>query len=174
MRRVIDIEHNSHALLRLVGSALICCLLAQPAAAEESDAASSERGLSPNYVWLSASAALVTASVGGLFALRVSSIYEQARALPGVSPERLPLKRDAERAEFTADCLFASAAALGITSVLLALATDWSRLQTPTDKSRIQTPTDQKDRASRTRLELQLMPVAWRDGATLILRGVLP
>jgi hypothetical protein len=204
MRRVIDIEHNSRALLRLVGSSLICCLLAQPAAAEESDAASGERGLSPNYVWLSASAALMTASLGGLFALRVTSTYDQAQALPAVSPEQLRLKRDAERAEFAADCLFASAAALGITSVLLALATDWSRLQPATDQPRLQPATDQPrlqpatdqprlqpatdqprlqpatdqhastEPTRRAGLDLRLVPVVGRHAATLVLRGVLP
>jgi hypothetical protein len=195
MRRVIDIEHNSRALLRLLGSGLICCLLAQPAAAEDSDAASGERGLSPNYVWLSASAALMTASLGGLFALRVTSTYDQAQALPAVSPEQLHLKRDTERAEFAADCLFASAAALGITSVLLALATDWSRLQPATDQRRLQPATDQRrlqpgtdqrrlqpatdqhastEPGRRAGLDLRLMPVVGRHAATLVLRGVLP
>jgi hypothetical protein len=173
MRRVLDIEHRSRALLRLFGSCLICCLLAQPAAAEGSDARSGEPGLSPTYLWLTASAALVTASVGGVFALRASSTYDQAQALPGVSPERLPLKRDIERAEFAADCLFVSAAALGVTSVLLALATDFRGLQAANDQTRLQTQSSTA-RASRPALDLQLMPVASRYGATLILRGVLP
>jgi hypothetical protein len=128
----------------------------QPLAARKPAAQS---GLSRNYVWFTASASLLSVSLAGLFALRVHSLYDQAIALPGVSPERLVLRRQTERAEVTADCLFASAAAFALSSVILVLFTDWDR---------------PSERPTRAHAALQLVPIAERGGARLVLRGVLP
>ena len=76
-------------------------------------------------MWFTASATLLSASIGGLFALRVHTLYDQAIALPGVSPERLVIRQQTEHAEFAADCLFATAAVFAATTVFLAFMTDW-------------------------------------------------
>jgi len=149
--------------LALLCSVSLDCLLPPLAAAQEKSGPS-ESGLSPTYLWLSASGALLAASLGGVYAFRVGAIYDQARALPPVSPMLQSLHRDAEHAELTADSLFAGALVLGVTSVLLAFVTQWRRDPPPTSiewSSRGQTP-------------FQLLPAASRDGAGLVVRGALP
>jgi hypothetical protein len=145
----------------------LACWLTQPAAAEPAPAPPaaqqpagpqpSQTGLPPDYVWAGASATLLTASLGGLFALRVHTLYDEALRLPGVSPERLVLKEQMQQAELTADCLFAAAVLLATTTVILALFTEWGH------------PARQPERAA-----LRLLPVASHSGARLVLQGVLP
>jgi hypothetical protein len=144
----------------------LACSVAQPAAAEPAptqpaelnpaSAPASQTALPRDYVWATASATLLTASLGGLFALRVHTLYDEAMTLPAVSPERLVLKDEIQQAEVTADCLFAAAAVLATTTVILALFTDWG-------------PARQPERAG-----LRLVPLASRAGARLVLQGVLP
>jgi hypothetical protein len=119
--------------------------------------------VSRNYVWLSASATLLTASLGGLFALRARSLYDRAQALPAVSAERLDLKRQTERAEVTADSLFAGTVVLAVGSLLLALWADWEPALRPPDHA-----------SEQIRLRVRLLPAASPYGASLVLRGSLP
>jgi hypothetical protein len=150
---------------RLLAATLaVSCLIMQPAAAQDRPAKASSAGLSPSYVWFSASVTLLTASLGGVFALRVAAIYEQSQALPAVSPTLPTLRRDAERAEVMADGLFAGAALLGVASVLLAFATDWNYVAPP----------NTVEWARQGKTGFQLAPTASHDGAGLLLRGALP
>jgi hypothetical protein len=149
---------------QLAAALALGCMTLQPVAAQDALAKPRSSGLSPSYVWFSASAALIAASLGGVFALRVGAIYEQAQALPPVSPTLRSLRRDAERAELSADGLFAGAAVLGVASVLLALTTDWSHAAPP----------QTIEWARRSPSHWQLAPTASRDGAGVLLRGALP
>jgi hypothetical protein len=116
----------------------------------------STHGLSPNYVWLAASATLITAGVGGLFALKVVSLHDQAEALPAVSPDRLVLRHQIEQAELHADICFLSALTLATLSGFLLFATDWS-----------QTPAHAEHAA-----RMHIIPVATARGAALVWSGV--
>jgi hypothetical protein len=136
----------------------LACLTAQPVAAEDTAGVRPSAGLPPDYVWFTASATLLSASIGGLFALRVHTLYDQATALPGVSPERLVIRQQTEHAEFAADCLFATAAVFAATTVFLAFMTDWGGH-----------PARQPEHA-----RLQVIPVPSHSGAGLVLQGVLP
>ncbi|HEY2734032.1 MAG TPA: hypothetical protein VGI70_08605 [Polyangiales bacterium] len=129
----------------------------QPVAADE--ARPPQSGLPREYLWFSASAALFSASLGGLFALRVHTLYDEALALPDVSPRRLVLKDRTEHAEVTADCLFGGALLMAATSIVFALFTDWNgpSLHSEHEQAR-----------------LQFTPIAQTHGAGLSLRGVLP
>jgi hypothetical protein len=128
-------------------------------AAEEAAKPQASAGLPPDYVWLTASAALLSASIGGLFALRVHTLYDQALALPDVSPQRLVIRQQTEHAEFAADCLFATAAVFAATTVFMAFMTDWGGGR----------PARQPERA-----QLRVVPVPSQGGARLVLQGVLP
>jgi hypothetical protein len=136
----------------------LACLSAGPVAAEEVEKAHPSAGLPPDYLWFTASASLLSAGIGGLFALRVHTLYDQAVALPGVSPERLALRQQTEHAEFAADCLFATAAVFAATTVFLAFMTDWGGR-----------PARQPEHA-----RLRVVPVPAQNGARLVLQGVLP
>jgi hypothetical protein len=111
-------------------------------------------------VWLSASATLLSASLGNMFALRVGSLYERAQLVPGVSPDRLTLKRQTEHAELTADCLFVGALGLLVSTVVLIGLGDWS------------TPPSAAERTRTARL--RVLPTASGTSAGLVLRGELP
>jgi hypothetical protein len=153
-------EQTRRARSKLAGMCAVwlACVTAQPAAAEDASAARPSAGLAPDYVWFTASATLLSASLGGLFALRVHTLYDQANALPGVSPERLVIRQQTEHAEFAADCLFATAAVFAATTVFLAFMTDWG------------------GHAARQpeHAHLQLIPVPAQHGAGLVLQGALP
>jgi hypothetical protein len=153
-------RHNRYA--RLVGCMLLVAALAVHPVSAQDDVAHNPPSDSGGreLVWLAASATLLSASVGGLFALRVNSLYHQAEALPGVSPERLTLKRETARAELTADCLFAGAAGLLATTLVLIWLGDWSLQPTAAGKPR--------------GFALPIVPVATERGAGLLVRGELP
>lgn len=82
-------------------------------------------GISPTLFWIGASATVVTASLGGFFALQVSSLYDKAKDTPAVSPKRNQQKKDIESAELTADIFFLSAGVLAIGTTIIAFMTDW-------------------------------------------------
>ncbi|HEX4355698.1 MAG TPA: hypothetical protein VHZ95_22380 [Polyangiales bacterium] len=132
-------------------------IASQPLAAQDVRPTS---GVPREYLWFSASAALFSTSIGGLFAVRVHTLYDEALALPSVSPQRLVLRDRTARAEVTADCLFGAALLMAATSVVLALFTDWSG------------PALHRQEYEQARW--QFVPIASTDGARLTLRGVLP
>jgi hypothetical protein len=84
-------------------------------------------GISPTLFWIGASATVVSAGVGGLFALRVGSLHDQAEGTPAVSPKRKQIKSDMESAELTADVFFATAAVLAIGTTIVAFMTEWDQ-----------------------------------------------
>lgn len=86
----------------------------------------SATGLSPTWFWFGASATIITASLGGFYALRVRDLYDQAAATPGVSPKQLELRDHMLTAERTADLLFLGALALAAGTTVLAFHVDWS------------------------------------------------
>lgn len=153
---------------RCVCLALASSLCARPVAAEGGEAAgpiradpsSADTGLPRELFWVSASAALVSASLGGLFGLRAIATYDRARELPGVDPQRFGLRDEIARHERTADYLFAGAALLAATSVVLALFTDWEG-------------TAHAESRTADGARLRLCPAAGRGGAGLSLRGEL-
>jgi hypothetical protein len=73
-------------------------------------------------LWLSTSATLLSASLAGVYALRVSAIYDRSLSLPTVSPELTGLHRDAVHAEHTADAFFIATALLATTTLVLLIA----------------------------------------------------
>jgi hypothetical protein len=150
------------ALLALAFSLCRPQLTAAQAAAGE-PAPQTQHGIPPTAFWLCGSASLLSATLGTYFATRALNDYHRAEALPGVSPERrefVPLTR---HAELTADLLFAGAALLAISGVVLALHTDWSASQLE--------PHPDLARARVRRPQLRLMPSASSHGASLWLRG---
>ena len=147
-------------LLRLSACALLLWSLAAPASAQDSANSQSPTRLSKTYVWFSASATLLTASLGGIAALHVDALYGQSRELASVSPTQSSLKRQAERAEIVADALFCTAFAFGISTLWLAFMADWNA-----------PPSDPNEHAQHG---LQLSPTAGPHGASLLLTGVLP
>jgi hypothetical protein len=83
-------------------------------------------GASPTWFWAAASATIITASLGGFYALHVRDLYDQAQLQPLVSPERTRLRNEMETAELTADLLLLGSLAMTVGTVFLALHTDWS------------------------------------------------
>ncbi len=90
-------------------------------------------GISPTLFWVGASATLVSASVGGFFALQVKSQYDDAKSTPAVSPKRMQQKRDIQSAELTADVFFLSAGVLAIGTTIIAFITEWHDPDAPKD-----------------------------------------
>jgi hypothetical protein len=133
----------------------------QPLAAQETKQPAQAGGVSPSYVWLAGSAALLSASLGGVSALRVNALFEQSRTLPSVSPTQLTLKRQAQDAAVSADALFGTALAFGVITVWLALIADW-HTGVPADRE-----------SAHTRA-LQLVPLASQRGAGVLLSGAWP
>lgn len=118
-------------MLRLTSWVCVASLLsASVASAQAADAPVSlsvqPQGLSPTYFWVAASATIITASLGGFYALHVRDLYDQAQLQPGVSPLRTSLKRDMQTAEVTADLLLIGSLALAAGTTLLAFHIDWS------------------------------------------------
>jgi hypothetical protein len=93
--------------------------------------------------------------------VRVGALYSQSKTLLSVSPTQLSLKHKAETSELTADCLFASAAVLGIASVWLALLTEWHGDSSPEIEG-----LDPR--------HMQFVPVATPQGAGILFTGSLP
>jgi predicted secreted protein len=77
--------------------------------------------LSLTALWLTTSATLLSASLGGYYALQVLDNYERSRALPRVSAELTSLRNETRDLERVADTLFVATAALGLTSLVLLL-----------------------------------------------------
>jgi hypothetical protein len=98
---------------------------ATPVTSASSGAREDGVGLSPTPFWFAASATIISASLGGFYALRVRDLYDQAKSLARVSPERLELRDQMQSAELTADVLFASSLVLAIGTTLLAFQVDW-------------------------------------------------
>jgi hypothetical protein len=82
-------------------------------------------GISPTLFWIGASATVITAGVGGFFALQVKSLHDEAKNIPSVSPERASKKKDIESAELTADVFFATSAVLAIGTTIVGFMTEW-------------------------------------------------
>jgi hypothetical protein len=83
---------------------------------------------------------VLTASLGGFYALHVRDLYDQARVLPGVSPRRTPLRDEMRTAEVTADTLLVGSLALAVGTALLAFQIDWRRPTATREHVRLRTP----------------------------------
>lgn len=103
--------------LGLVACVLSC--LATSPIAHAQDTPSDMRDSLRTYLWLSASATLLSASLASVYGLKISAIYDQAQTVPGVSPERVILRQHARNAEVTADVFFTATGALAITTGVL-------------------------------------------------------
>ena len=103
--------------LCLVAGVLVCLSGSRSARAQETP--SDMRDSLRTYLWLSASATLVSASLASVYGLKIGAIYDQAQLVPGVSPERVILRHNARDAEVTADVFFATTGALAITTGVL-------------------------------------------------------
>jgi hypothetical protein len=147
---------------------LVTLMAADVARAQERSSAlateESAVGLSPTLFWFAASATIISASLGGFYALRVRDLYDRAEALAGVSPERLELRDDMKRAELTADVLFASALVLAAGTTVLAFHVDWRA----TDRSA------SRARPSQAKMRWRLTPVLLPSAQALQLRGTFP
>jgi hypothetical protein len=75
--------------------------------------------LTRSLLWVSASATLASAGLGGYFALHVDNIYDRARSLPSVSPELSPLHDSARTNAYVADGFFSASLLFGVASLLL-------------------------------------------------------
>jgi hypothetical protein len=84
------------------------------------------KGSSPTLFWLSASATIVCASIGGFYALEVKDLYDEAQLSPPVSPERGRIHDEMRNAELTADVLLLSSLVMAVGTTVLAFHTDWS------------------------------------------------
>lgn len=122
-------------------------------------------GISPTLFWVGAGATIVAAGIGGVFALRVNSIYSDAQKIPAVSPMRDKQQHDAKGAELAADICFASAAVLAIGTTIVAFMTDW--------KGKADHQGDDHPTPNQPAARLQLAPVAVPGYAGIQLRGGL-
>jgi hypothetical protein len=82
--------------------------------------------LSPTVFWLSASATVLCASLGGFYALEVKDLYDEAQMSAPVSPERARLHDEMTHAELTADLLLFGSLVLATGTTILAFHVDWS------------------------------------------------
>ena len=82
-------------------------------------------GIEPIFFWIGVGATALAGGVGGVLALRVSSLHSDAQKLAPVDPRRTTERKKIEDAELTADIFFASAALLGVGTAVLAFVTDW-------------------------------------------------
>lgn len=83
-------------------------------------------GLSPTYFWIAASATIMSASLGGFYALRVRDLYDEATMKAAVSPRRIEVQDQMRTAEVTADVFLFGSLALAIGTTILAFHIDWS------------------------------------------------
>lgn len=125
-------------------------------------AGNTSAGLSPTWFWFGASATIITASLGGFYALRVRDLYDESHATPGVSPKQLELRDQMIAAEHTADLLFLGALALATGTIVLAFHVDWSG----SERARPSARSDQQ--------RWTLTPVLLPSAASVQLRGALP
>ena len=112
--------------MRRFGWLCVAWLLCVGSARAQEPAEAPSPGLSPTLFWLSASATLLCAGVGSLYALEVKDLYDEAQLRPPVSPERSRIHDEMTRAELTADVLLISSLVLGAGTTLLAFHVDWS------------------------------------------------
>jgi hypothetical protein len=136
----------------------------QQAASARSDPADSAVGLSPTLFWFAASTTIISASLGGFYALRVRDLYDRAESLARVSPERLELRDRMQTAELTADVLFASALVLAAGTTVLAFHIDWSGARSTTARAR----------RSQAESRWRITPVVLPGAQSLQLQGTLP
>lgn len=129
---------------------------------QETSATTAATGLSPTWFWFGASATIITASLGGFYALRVRDLHDQAAATPRVSPMQLELHDEMKAAERTADLLFLGAIALAAGTTLLAFHVDWSR------------PERAGGSARSSQRRLTLAPVLSPGAQGVLLQGALP
>jgi tetratricopeptide (TPR) repeat protein len=116
-------------------------------------------GLHPTLFWIGAGATAVTAAIGGFFALRVSSLHDEALELPAPHPDRTQKREDVEDAELTADVFFASAALLAVGTTIVFFVTDWDAGERPG--------------YDRPRARLRIAPALGAQAAGLQVRGQL-
>jgi hypothetical protein len=84
-------------------------------------------GLDPIVFWSGVGATVVVAGIGGVFALRVKSLRDDALQLPPVHPDRTERRKEVEDAELLADIFFGSALVLGVGTTVVAFLTDWQQ-----------------------------------------------
>lgn len=82
-------------------------------------------GLPPVLFYVGAGATVVAAGIGGVFALRVKSLHDDALELPEPHPDRTERRKEVEDAELTADIFFGSALLFGVGTTIVAFLTDW-------------------------------------------------
>lgn len=124
---------------RLTSCARALCvasLLTAGAARAQDDSGSpplrlESRDLSPTWFWIAASTTIITASLGGFYALHVRDLYDQAMLQPLVSPRRGELRQEMQTAELTADVLLLSSIAFAVGTTILAFHIDWSGADRP-------------------------------------------
>lgn len=122
-------------------------------------------GISPVLFWIGASATVITAGIGGVFALKDSSLYSDSKNLSPYLPKQNQIHRDMQSAELTADVFFASAAVLAIGTTIVAFMTEW-------DSNAIHRADEQKA-ADKPAARLHLTPVAAPGYAGIQLHGGL-
>ncbi len=131
-------------------------------------------GLSPLVFWSGVGLTAVSAAVGGLFALQVLSLKEEAEEINKYHPDRVQAQKDVQSAELTADIFFATAGVLAIATTVLAFVTDWEQEQKPEPVSKpsaASTPragSSLRERRGALRLDAGLTPQC----ASLGLQGV--
>jgi PEGA domain len=118
-------------------------------------------GITPTLFWIGASATVISAGIGGAFALQVGSLYDDAKQTPAVSPSRVTQKKDIESAELTADIFFLTAGVLAIGTTIIAFMTEWDE------------PASSHTPATDTQARVQLTPAMAPGYAGLSLRGGL-
>jgi hypothetical protein len=111
-------------------------------------------GLSPTLFWVGATATVVTAGIGGFFALRVSSLHGDAEQIEPVHPDRKQARADIEDAELIADVFFGSALVLGIGTTIVGFMTEWEEPPAPSKEA-----------------AWTVTPAARPDGGALLVRG---
>ena len=88
-------------------------------------------GLDPTLFWIGTGATVVTASLGAFFALRVSSLHDDAISINEYHPDRVQAKKDVEDAELLADIFFGATALLAVGTTIVAFITDWEEDKKP-------------------------------------------
>jgi hypothetical protein len=90
--------------------------------------------------WIATSVTIITASLGGFEALHVRDLYDQAKGIPAVSPQREPLHDQMHTAEITADALLLGSIALAVGTTILAFHIDWSGTDRPREERAAREP----------------------------------
>ena len=82
-------------------------------------------GLPPTLFWIGVGASATSAAVGTVFALRVSSLRDEAVELHPFDPGRVDKRGETEDAELLADVFFGTAGVLAVATTVVAFVTDW-------------------------------------------------